>query len=463
VAVIVFNIGAQDYTCCVNVLSISVQDAAEARGDSLSFDVVLDSTQLDGNPGQPRAGQIVSMSVDGVKQFEGVILQIDQQVHASRDNYTFSCKAGDYSYLLTAKLVSQEVPAGLAGDIVKQLINTYAPGFGTRYVRSGFSVPKDEFDHVDLPSVLNKYAQGVGFTWYVDFDREVHFTEGETLSGPLGTIDLDQENRIGDVRIGDDVSQLKNRVYVKDATSRASETRRDTFVADGQQSFFRLFSPPFDLDDFKVILNDEELAVHLDPLTTQVGELEGGDDGSCFVCLLNQGLRFSLNNIPEEGAQIEAEYYPEEAGGDGGGLVLVLEDPDSIRMMRQRESAAGYLSSGVHEAVLSVPEMRVATLDPLSFLGGIVLDRSAWPEISGSFKVHNPDVQGWQAGQVVTLKSAKRNLFHPRAFWRQGIKQDVQVHIQTVSKRFHPYPPGAVGYLYEEAVNFSTIPVQARI
>lgn len=459
----VFTIGGQDFSSFIDVKSVQTTVSAVSRGDNMTFTVVLNSSQLTASPGPPRPGQIVSFSIEGVKQFEGIIMAADQKVHISRDNYDYMCKAGDYTFLLSSKLVTDKLPAGLAGESVRNLVRKYAPGFGTRFIQDSFFVPEEEFDHTSLGSILNKYAQAVSFMWFIDFDREVHFAASEVNPGPLTSIDLDTENRIGDVVVSENVTQLKNRVFVKDATVRSENQRRDTFVADGNQSFFRLFSPPYDLDGATVTRNGVPVTLFEDTLTTQDGEIEAAE-GTCFFCLINAGLRFPINDLPADGDLIVADYFPEEGGGSSG-LVIVLEDADSIRMMRQRESSVGFLSDGVHETLVSLPEFRVRSLDPLALLGGIVLSRSAWPEIGGSFTVVDPEVTGWRSGQAFTLKSSKRNLFSSRSFWRSGIRKDIFVYIQSVSKSFKPYDTGGgvTGYLLQEKVDFSSIPARLTI
>lgn len=458
-----FTIGGQDWSNYLDIKSIKVIDHVESRSDSMTFRLVVDSSGLSAAPGVPKAGQIVSMSVDGVKQFEGVIFTVDQDVHASIDNYSFNCSAGSYSFLLDANLVTEKFEVSqAAGVVVRYLVNKYAPGFGTRYVRDGFVVGEDEFEYVGLGSVLNKYAQATGFFWYVDFNREVHFQEGEATAGPATSINLDTNVQIGDVLITEDVTQIKNRIYVKDATVKSAESRTDTFIGDDSASFFNLFSLPYDIGE--VFLNGESVTVYEDPLTTQIGELTGGGDNVAFWCVINGGIRFPEDNIPELGDQIEATYFPEEGGG-ADGIVLTLEDPDSIRMMRNREYTSGYHSDGVHEATLSVPDMRVASLDPLAFLGGIVLDRQAWPEISAEFVVSDPSFVGWKPGQVVRLSSSKRNLYSARHFWRTGARSSIEMHVQQVQKKYLPYQKDdlSIGTLIEERVSLSSIPARVTI
>ena len=259
--------------------------------------------------------------------------------------------------------------------------------------------------------------------------------------------------------------------------TKAEEKEIDTFTADGAQAFFKLFSNPFDIADAEVFVDDEPVLVFEDPLTTQIGELEGAG-GTCFFCLVNSGLRFPLNAIPPEGSIVRAEYFPEQGGGDGGGgedggIVVVVEDPDSIRMMRQRESVASigtepttaYASNGVHEAVISAPELRAATLDPLAFLGGILLNRSAWPELKLDFETSDPAVRGWRAGQAVRVSSTKRNLFSARDYWRTGQKRDILFYVKTAQKKFIPYKKAdsSIGTLFEEKVTLSTIPTRLAI
>ena len=299
--------------------------------------------------------------------------------------------------------------------------------------------------------IISARSLGRGEVVLLGSDAKTYIAEG------FGAHNTD--DRLGNVSITEDVTQLTNRIYIKDATSKSSEKRVDTFIADGNTSFFRLFSPPYGDEEFKVLIDGLEVTSEIDTLTTQEGEIEGSRD-LCFFCIINAGLRFPLNFLPEDGAIVQVEYFPEEGGGDSG-LIVVVEDPDSIRMMRQRESVGSFLSDGIHESLVSVPELRVTNLDPLGFLGGLMLDRGAWPEIKGSWETSDTALVGFRPGQSVTLSSSNRNLFSSREYWRRGIKEDIVVHIQSVSKKFVPYNTASgVDMLVTEHVEFSSIPAR---
>jgi hypothetical protein len=225
-----------------------------------------------------------------------------------------------------------------------------------------------------------------------------------------------------------------NRLFIKDFTSKEGGTRTDSFIADANQSFFGVFQEMWSADSVNVTVtppngSPREMDVQLDPLTTREGDLNGSD-GECFVCILNSGIRFPDNHLPEPGSNVDVTYEP--VAGD---KVITLEEPDSIRMMRSRESGGtGGPVDGVYERVLSMPDFRVESLDVISAFGMLMLDRLAWPVISGQFETI--DVEGWKPGQTIVLKSEKRDLYDIKAYWKTGRKQDLRVYIQSVSRQY---------------------------
>jgi hypothetical protein len=209
----------------------------------------------------------------------------------------------------------------------------------------------------------------------------------------------------------------------------------------------------------EVFLNSEPVTVYPDTLTTQEGEIEGAD-GICYVCVPNGGIRFPLSDLPQKDDVIDVDYFPEDGAGGAGGsdtLVVVLEDPDSIRMMRQRETTSTYVSDGVHESIVSVPEFRVSTLDPLGVLGSLILARTAWPEVTGSFTTVDSTLRTWKPGDAIDLRSAKRNLYSSQDYWRYGQRRDVRVYVQRVQKRFVSSPGEPSGLLYQVTISFSSV------
>lgn len=425
---IAFTIGGVDYSTVVDVLSIDITQGLSSRSDTINFKIALTSAMVTTTgPYPPVSSQVVSLTVNGVKEFEGPIAAVRTNPRGSLDAFSFECTATDYTKFFDRLLVAKTtVPADFAGNIAIQLINQYAPDFSTINIQQGFQIPEQSYDYEALSSIMDKLAQSVGYSWYIDFNKDVHFYSVTDESAPLPILNIDTDLNIGNVLHTEDTTRLKNRIYVKDATVKSSSTRSDQYVADGRQAFFPLFASPYDVADVKATVDGIEVPVKLDPLTNSAGDLAGGD-GFCFICLINSGIRFGSDNIPPAGSLVDIVYSPTQQGE----FVDIVEDPDSIRMMSAREN-----SSGIYEHVISLPDYRVADMSPLHAVALLYLDRLAWPVIAGSFETLN--IQGWRPGQSMVIQSAKRNLYDAKIYWKIGISTAPSVYIQSVNKKINP-------------------------
>lgn len=451
-----FTIGGISYIDYVDVSSIDVVDGLPANGDTLRFALRIPSTAFASTPStipEPKASQIVRLIVNGIKEFEGPIISVEEVPHQSLDTYDFVCSCSDYTRLIDKKLVQiKSIGPDLAGSIVRTILAQYASDFSASGVQDGYEISEQSFDFEIVSSVIDRIAQLTGFNWYVDFDKVVHFFYRENLPAPLPYIDLDTTTQVGDAQINEDISRVRNRIYIKDFESRSAESTRVSYVSDGATSFFKLPFEPFD-EDVEVSLSaggtgdPVSLTTREDPIMQAEGELEGSAD-VVYICIINSGIRFPLSSIPPSGDVIHVVYLPTQ-----GDQVEVIEDPDSIRMMKAREGG-----DGVHEHIISLPDYRVRDTSPIIGLAELVLDRMAWPVVSGTFKTL---VGGWRAGQSFVIASDNRALFDYKSFWKLGRRQNPTVYVQSVSKRF--IPRGATTYLVENTVEFSNIAAEIAI
>ncbi|GAH50461.1 unnamed protein product, partial [marine sediment metagenome] len=87
------------------------------------------------------------------------------------------------------------------------------PDFTTNNVEDGPIIPDISFDNVQVSEAITKIAEICGYEWYIDYDKDVHFFDKNTYPAPF-QLDDDQEY-YKDLIINTDISQLRNRVYVK--------------------------------------------------------------------------------------------------------------------------------------------------------------------------------------------------------------------------------------------------------
>ena len=101
--------------------------------------------------------------------------------------------------------------------------------FTTINVSDGPTISEIAFDYVQVSDAITKIAEICGYEWYVDYDRDIHFFAKNTYPAPFQLDDNQADYK--DLIIDTDVSQIRNRIFVK--SSNIKDFVGEAFVADG--------------------------------------------------------------------------------------------------------------------------------------------------------------------------------------------------------------------------------------
>ena len=136
--------------------------------------------------------------------------------------------AVDWGYALDAYVVKANYAGMDPQTIVEDLISNFAPaGFTTNHVQKGnFNVSTIQFNYQQLSKALQALATQIGWDWYIDPSKDVHFyfAEGNAASSSeitLAPIIIDDTT--GDIEwptldVQVDITNMKNAVYVVGGT-----------------------------------------------------------------------------------------------------------------------------------------------------------------------------------------------------------------------------------------------------
>jgi len=254
-----FTIAGVDFKEYLDIETVEITAGLAARGDALTFSVRIPRSALAAGLEKPRGGQVVVLTANATKEFEGPIISTSDQF-INPETMLVTCDCIDYTKFLDRHLVVKyEYPVEKAGERIKKILKEFAEPFATdlSYVEEGFEVPAAGYDYQSVSSVIDSLAEAIGFRWYVDFEKRVHFFAEETYVSPLATnynneLDLDTNPEIGGVSISIDCSQIQNVVIIKDFSRKADYKYTYKTVADGETSFFSLPYEPFDLEGTRV-------------------------------------------------------------------------------------------------------------------------------------------------------------------------------------------------------------------
>jgi len=251
------TIAGVDRTDDILANSLTIDDVINDQANTCAFGLV-DRNDV----GMPETDDEVVITMnDGTKLFGGYIVS---QSLSKRGEVIASITCTDYTRLLDRNLVHKSYENMTDAQIITDIVNTYCAGFGitTGAVETGITIAQISFNYMQPSQCIRKIAELGGRSWYIDYDKIIHYFTLETNVAPFN-IDVN-ENRYQGLTISKDASQLKNRVYVRGGTKLSDYTTYST-KGDGVKKQFVLPDKPHDVS---VTVNGTPVTVGVKNLNT---------------------------------------------------------------------------------------------------------------------------------------------------------------------------------------------------
>jgi hypothetical protein len=212
--------------------------------DRLEFEIKKTSTKT-----IPALGDDVLLeeSTDGgttwQKLFGGVVVERNEKIIGGRlIGYEIRCK--DYSHKLDGKLVTKSYAGQTARAIVLDIINNFTSGFTTNNVALITpTVGSIKFNYEQVSRALTQLADQIGWDWYVDADKDIHFFDTEIASAPFILDDTSGNFEWQTLEINQSVLNLKNNIFVRGGEYQKTITEAaavDKYLGDGTKKIFHL-------------------------------------------------------------------------------------------------------------------------------------------------------------------------------------------------------------------------------
>jgi len=411
---ITVKIGGVDKTEYVDARTLSIRDELTSQVNSASFVFICNDISL-----APIAGQAVLIEEGTIKLFSGRILTKEEDfLPPNLLKYQIECI--DNTRDLDKKLVIESYLDQKAGDIIKDVITKYTSGFTTVHVSDGPTITRIAFDYVQVSEAVTRIAETCGYEWYVDYDKDIYFF---LKTDYPASFQLDDNQKYyKDLIINTDISQLRNRVYVK---SEKYETLDFTelFVGDGSTVTWTCKYQANATPGPSATLNG---------IVKTVG-WDGVDDPALFYFMLNATTKIlslgTTTPTPADGDEIVITYGADVA------IIIRWDDEDSINAIKAIEGGDGIFEFCITNNNIDTKEWAIdaAKADLL---------QNANPVIEGNFVTNQSDVR---SGQIITLNSTKRNINQDFLIQRVEL---VRVDVSTEYPHI-PYKPAAtaiIGY-----------------
>ena len=238
---IVITIESIDKTSLVQQKQLSITDELNSR-NTYDFEIV-DTTGVY----RPAVGQDVVVT-KGAVIFAGTIDSIVE--YSPNNNRTgalaFKINCVDYNQLCDRFLIAEAYEGHLAGDIVKHIIddfiNVTLPGEDVTYanVQDGPTISKAVFNYIYATQALDELAEISGFSWWIDYSKDMHFCSRLTNAAPFSLSDT--SNNFRGFKVRHTRQDYRNKQYFRGGQD-ISSALTETFKGDGETATFSLTLP----------------------------------------------------------------------------------------------------------------------------------------------------------------------------------------------------------------------------
>lgn len=179
------TIGGVDRAQWVEKGTTKISDILNEQADTASLRTF--GTAFTPSPGQEI---VIGSGAINNRVFGGTIVRATQTSSKKAGQIFWQLECTDYTWLLNRNLVTKRYSAQAGNLIVADLISSFATGFTTASVMPAAPSTPDviEFKATRLSEALTRVANLVGWNWYVDYGKDIHFFSTESSQAPA-TID----------------------------------------------------------------------------------------------------------------------------------------------------------------------------------------------------------------------------------------------------------------------------------
>ncbi len=373
--------------------SLSINDELTSTINTCSFR----SYDIDGT-WTPSISDIIKIyNLDETLIFAGQIASVSEtRIGINPDDgeellgYSVSCQ--DYTKILQRKLVIETYHNKTCKTILQEMVDKYFPQEGITFVNTeeGPLVENITFNYQSADRMIETLADSVGFQWYIDYEKDIHFFD--QVGAPTTLTITDSTDNWSDLKINPDTSQLRNRVYIRGGIY-YSDPYTQNLVADGEQEEFILAYTPDD-NGFSLTVN----------ATSRTVGLDGIDESDSFDFLLTRKEKalkmgrtaWALANTPLAANAVLSITYNYEIP-----VLVVQESSSSISAMKTLEGG-----DGVYEFL--VVDENITSISAARARAAAELRDFANPIIRGS--VTSYDAAGVTSGDLLSINLTRRGI-----------------------------------------------------
>lgn len=231
---ITLKVNGVDRTSKVVFPSLHKRDVLNEKVDTLNFAV----NKHTGSSYAPAVADTVEVLDDATTIFKGLILSV-RKVTDGHAIVRYEVDCVDNTHYLNRILVAETYTNTTINDIIDDIVTNYVPTFTTTNVDAEVAVETITFNRVSVTEALQKLAKLSNYSWYVDYNKDIHFFAKNTEIAPFNITDTSDNYIYDSLEVSEDISQLRNRVFVRGGEAEG-DPRTESFNGDGAKKFFKL-------------------------------------------------------------------------------------------------------------------------------------------------------------------------------------------------------------------------------
>jgi hypothetical protein len=353
---------------------------------------------------EPAGGDEIGIWDGATQIFGGVITRIEREMEANRIE-VFSVEACDYGVILDRKVVTETFEETTVNDIIDHIITNYTDdGFTQNNVSCAVEVNKIIFNGKPVSKCLDELAELVGYEWYVDAEKDIHFFAKGNEVAPFDLTDTNGKYVFNSLKIGYDWTAIVNSVIIEGGKFKGTGYQKhqikilESDVWDERKEYPTTIEFAEEPRIYKNYGTDDE-----EELTVGLDNLDSLDDYDVLWNFNEKIIRFSEDTMPGLFDTITLFGYELVP------IKLVSTDQDSIDDYGKNE--------------LYKVDKSLKTYQQAAEYAAAIMDAYKDKVLEGSFRTIE---SGLRAGQEINIQSTIRDI--NQDFYIKSVRFTMRTH-----------------------------------
>lgn len=365
------TVASTDRTNYISWPSFVKEDVINNQVDTLSFE----TKKYGSKTWKPAVGDEIQVVDGSDKIFAGVIVRVEETIEGMLLKYRVECK--DWTHYLDKALVIERYEDKTISEIITDINTNYLSGLGftLNNVNCDIEIKSIAFNRLTVSRCLQLLAEQTNHYWYVDYDKDIHFFAKLNENAPFDLTDTNGNYVFNSLKIIDDLSQIRNRVFVEGGEIEGS-SRTSDHTGDGNQLLFPT--------EYKFA---KKPTVTVNSVSQDVGVdfLDQEADHDCFWSYQEKYIRFKT--------------------APGNGLAVVITGTPLYPVVSQVQDDDSIDEYGEYEH--SFKDKKISSEEEARQYGNSQLEAFASKIIEAQFDTYE---SGLRSGQTINIQSDIRSL-----------------------------------------------------